>query len=319
MEKILSDLLQIDLILIGIVPLIYVLSVSLMGRAIKKQQEEEESSNKRHIDDLAESFEVANKSYRDVNRIADAKKILDDIVQEDKKYKTKIKEIHKKYDKLSLNGIVTPLLWFIIAFCVIILTKGILLKHNTVVKGFDIVILILLIIIGIIIKGIYEQYQIMKIIQEVAYPADEAYMKMTVDAFRKALTEHEKEKSPNLVLTFTKPPPFAIAKGNTLKIEFELALNKGEPARNAQVHFYAPPGFDFPSITNKWPQDNNFIIPNAITITAKFKEPILMGIRYSREIEIKVPDTPGRYELRYRLVCEKFASDENIPFTVIVT
>jgi len=325
MEKFISGLLQLSLLLMGIVPLIYVLTVSLLGRAIKRRKEEEESQISKRDKELKIELEAENKTYQKIletkqhAQIKEAKENLDKIIKKNEASKEEIKKIGKTYGKLSLQGSIVPFFWFTLSFITVLLAQGLLLNQFVTTKAIGIIYGLFTIACIFIIIGLIKQYQIMQVVQEVAYPAEEALMQMTVDAFKQAIAENEESKRPVLKLNFDETtPPFQIAKNTNFTIKFNIELLQGDPAHHTQVCFHAPQGFDFPNNKSKWTQTKNFDIPNALTTNKPFNEPICQGLQYTSELEITTPDKPGKYTLLYSLTSEKFKSDK-IPFIVNVT
>jgi ABC-type multidrug transport system fused ATPase/permease subunit len=325
MEKFLDSLLHLSLVLIGIVPLIYVLTVSLLGRAIKKQKEEQESHSKIRDEELEIELGNENKIYQEILKTKDQAKIkqakddLDKIIKRNEASKEERIKIGKKYGKLSIQGSIIPFFWFVLSFVTVLIAQGLLMNQVVTIRAIWVIYGLFTIAVIFIIIGLIKQYQIMRVIQEVAYPAEEALMQMTVDAFKQALTEHDELTKPLLMLFFSpQKPPFTVPHSTNYTIKFKVRLERGDIAYNSLVSFYAPPAFDF--ITHKITviQSNGFLIPNAITAEVQTRSPLLKKNNYEYDIEIKTPDQPGQYKLIYRLECEKFTG-EFVPLFINVT
>jgi hypothetical protein len=93
----------------------------------------------------------------------------------------------------------------------------------------------------------------LRAIEDISITSEEAALKRTVQAFKRAEKELEEERKPKLLLTFLDPtPPIQTKPGEAVGIRFHIDLTKGDIAEQATVTFFAPPGFDFLTENTDW-------------------------------------------------------------------
>lgn len=283
MEKIFDGLSALILVLIAIPPVIWVISISFLGQAIKITQEaikKKQEENKKLLEKLRKEAEtkLAEAETKGEEQVEKAQQALNERDKEIKRSKKDIKITKRKYSYLAVTqGIVIPFSLFLSALVIIWLRSY--YQDNILSLSLALVSILLL-----ITTGIYQIYLTMKLIEDIA-----------------------QRTQPILELEFKPPPPFEMFQSSTCNIEINIALKQAEVARSASAMFFIPKGFDYVNEKVKWNQDQNCDIPEALTISRKW-DTILPNIFQIDNIIIKAPNKPSEYALGYSLQCEGFSS-----------
>ncbi len=305
------------LALLAIVATLFVLAVSLLGRAIKMASEEQEKAAKQQKDDTEKEIARIQKQITKARKtgqldIEDLEKSLKQMRKQDKKYERALKRIKEKPRFLKARwGVLIPGAFFIAS----IIFSGLAL--NLVGSAFIASLWlwgVALVTIGV---GTYLICQSLIVIEGVAITSEETAIARQAEQLKTALREVEEEKKPKLELIFEdRQPPFHIEAGAQMTIKFSLSLIQGDIARKPIVMFLAPPGFDFPgSLT--WSQSKDRALVGGHITTQLELEECRRGISPMRSIIVKAPSDQGSFSLRYRLTCESFDSGYE-EFEVIV-
>jgi len=148
--------------------------------------------------------------------------------------------------------------------------------------------------------------------------SEEMARKKAIEISKSALAEYEETKRPKLKLYFRgKTPPFHFEKDFTVGIKFAVTLTQGDVARETEVMFFAPEGFDFPDVFT-WKQGKSSKdFPGYLTTRTTWDKSLKRGISYRDSLSLKTPSEAGEFTLEYRLFCEGFASKRE-KFEVIV-
>lgn len=303
--------------LLAIVVTIFVFASSLLGRAVeaaaRKQAElqaEKEQSMERQISEAQKELDKARKTA-EFNK---AKKFLDDLEKEKKRFEKESKAIQRGYSVFGVGGgVVYPGLCFLA--CLIL--SGLAWSLASAGLGFWLGRLwfpgtpclwgIALISMAC---GIHRLYFSLKKIQEVAITSEEAALKRTVEAFKIAQKELEDQRKPKLALVFKdKKPPFDVEANSTVEIKFAVGLVQGDVARKPEIWFFIPQGFAFVNSNlshTRNQQSSTFEYPNYLGIKFDPSKDYKLGVDYMVELSLKMPPEKGSFTLAYQLICEGF-------------
>lgn len=297
---------------------VFVLAVSLLGRAISLAIGAQDKVNKENRKADAEKIEEIQgelEKAKTENRLLDIKRLGKDI--NSLKWKRwiknwKIKWIQAKPELLgSVWGAFIPGAFFLasIIFSIFAIFNG---------SGTPEISPYMWIAIATTGIGICFVCLSLKVIGEVARTSEEVAFKRDVDMFETSLKQFEEEKRPQLDFQFRDElPPLSVKADSEITIKYGVALNKGEYADDVRVAFFLPKGFGFPDAkTTIQPLDHN-ITPGYITAHNEHGDPILAGIRQVTSLRIKVTSKAGKYKAYYRVFC-KGAVGEYEGFEIVV-
>ncbi len=310
---------QIGVIAASIVPLIWVLGVAFLGKAIEKGKKSSQEKTKKDLTKIKKQFEKAEKDFKEAKKTAESSKIekaqksLAQISKQKQKSQKNLQRIKKKYELLTINkAVVIP---FFGSVALIILGK--IIEINSLGLNIRAVILIVsAITLFLLFKRIFG---IMGLIQELSIPSEEASFKQMAEALKYALAEHKKEKEPEVKLDFTTSFPRQAKVSEEIKVEFKLILTKGKFLEDTEVWFFAPPGFDFSGGSRKWHQNKDHDIPNALTTNVEIGN-MQKGMSDPAEITIIIPGNPGKYPMIYCIYGKGYYSgDVHIEDAFVVT
>ncbi|GAI11091.1 unnamed protein product, partial [marine sediment metagenome] len=104
---------------------------------------------------------------------------------------------------------------------------------------------------------------------------------------------------------------------STVEIKFVVSLTQGDIARDVEVYFFAPEGFNFPNIFTWKQRKSRKDLPGYLTGSVAWDKSLKRGINYRESLSLKTPSEVGEFTLTYRLFCEGFEG-EHKEFEVIV-
>jgi ABC-type multidrug transport system fused ATPase/permease subunit len=288
--------------LIAIVATVFVLAVSLLGRAIEKASEEQEEEVRKQSSEFDETIAGLQQKLKEAKKsktIESIQKELDEYVRKKRKAEKDLKRISQRYRLLTVKGTVLyPGMFFLISLVLAGAARytvtGSLILVTNILWGLALLSLI---------WGCYRIYQCLKVVENVAITTEQAQLEKTIQAFELALERHEESKLPELKLIFKgKEPPFSFKAGVEENIDFKIVFEQGDVAKGAEAWFFAPEGFEFPrSIT--WRQSSDYSIPNALT-TKVILGDLRSWFKCENRVAIKTPSKGGEYSLGYRLYCD---------------
>lgn len=301
--------------LLAIVVAIYVLSVTQIGKSAELSSEkqhnrivERKNLATKQIERLQKQLDEA----KEIGQIDEAKlrNALAESQAEIEIYETGITRLRERTLLLERKGaIVWPGSSFLatIVFSVAAIAT----------IGINSIIPLALWIFGIfsLTLGIYRVYLTLGALQEVTIASRDSIDRLP-EAVKKALTDIELERKPELGLSFLgEQPPFHFKSGQQSIVILKISLDKGDVARNICTFLACPPGFKFPNNPLCAPpspkpyNDYNCILWEHDSITA--------GVFVRIAVPIQAPDTPGDYDAIYMMSCEGFHTDW-IPIEIIV-
>lgn len=295
---------------------VFVLAVSLLGRAIRLSVEEQERAEKdRKKDTESEIKKIQDKleQAKAAGRVdvGDLSQSLQDLERKDSKHKWKLRWIKIKPKLLKVSwGALIPGAFFLTA----IVLSALALYW---VREATIASIYMWLAVASMLIGICFVCLTLKVIEGVAVTSEEISLLRQKDILKTALKEHEEEKRPKLALQFEeKQPPFHIKAGEQMTIEFGLHFVQGEIARKLGAYIFAPSGFEFPG-KHTWVQGKHVgEVTEHVTTGFEYGD-CTSGIAPARNLIIKAPSKTGKFKLKYKIVCEGFDGDIE-KFNVVV-
>ncbi len=286
---------------------VFVLAVSLLGRAISMAIEAQDKVNKEHSKADTEKMEEIQgelKQAKTENRLPDIKRLGKAVSS--LKWKRwiknwKLKWIQAKPKLLgSVWGAFIPGAFFLASAIISILA---ILKAS----GTPAISPYMWIVIATMTIGICFVCLSLKVIGEVARSSDEVAFRRDVDVFETSLRKFEEEKRPKLKFHFIgKLPPFHVKADSEITIRYGVSLIEGWEAEDVHIAFFLPKGFGFPGKETISQPLNHSVLPEYITVNTQFEEGILSGARVVDDIRIKVTSKADKYEAYCRVFCKGF-------------
>jgi hypothetical protein len=316
--------------LLAIVVTVFVLAVSLLGRAMeaaaKREQEklaERRESNAKEMAAIKKEIEKAEAKGEIPKGLIRKLKKLE---KRDKKFEKELGKIRKAPEPLTVKGgVVLPGVSLLVA----LILNGVAWYFSWYLSTFSIFydiplpfgiaiwidpVFIWIVSLVAILYSIFRIYKSLRAVERVAITSEEAALKKTVEAFKMAQKELEEEKKLKLEMRFEDArPPFTVKAKSEMLIKINVGVTKGDVARNAVVAFWAPSVFKFPDSPESLPSGN---YPSCVSTSISLGDIIRPAWR-TRRIKLKVPSQPSSYTMAYRLFCEGFDSDYQ-EFEVIV-
>ncbi len=294
--------------LLAIVITIFVFAVSLLGRAMEAAAKSEREKLAERKEDNARAMaaikEEIEKAEGQIPKGLIRK--LKRLEKRDRRFERELAKIRKAPELLTVKGGIVPTAASLLG--VLILSGGAWYLSN--IPIFIGIIPVLIWVLGLvaIVYSILRICQCLRVIEGVAITSEEAALKRTIDAFKIAQKELEEERKPELELYFKKaPPPFQMKAESEMVIKFSVGISRGDIARNASVVFWAPSGFEFPGSVAQLPTTYK---KYASYVSTKIElEDIIRPIITNRQVKLKAPPQPQRYQIAYKLYCEGFFSE----------
>lgn len=317
MESIYQLTFFLALALLAIVITVFVLAVSLLGRAVKMSSKEQEKAAKEQKDTTEKEIVKIEKEITEARKtgqlnIEQLENRLKQMRKQDKKYERALRHIKAKPKFLRARwGALIPGAFFV----------GSIILSGLAVNLLDSAFIASLCLWGVALitigTGIYLICQSLIVIEGVAITSEETAFVREAEVFKTALRELEEEKKPKLAFLFVdKQPPFHIGSGEELEVEFDIFLIQGTIAKKPEVAIFAPPSFDFPGRETWLQPEGKKAVGGHITTKLEFED-LRTESTQPAEITIRVPSDTGEFTLKYRLSCEGFDSDYE-EFEVVV-
>lgn len=304
--------------LLAIVITVFVLAVSLLGRAIKMAAEEQEKTAKEQKDATENEIvkiESEIKTARETGElnIKQLENRLRQMKRQQKKHERRLKQIEGRPRLLrAKSGAIIPGIFFLASSVFSGVALGLVGNAFATSLCFWSVAIIT---IGL---GVYLICQSLRVIERVAITSEETALMREKETFKTALREFEEEKKPTLEFRFRgQRPPFHVKAASEIKLEFAVAVERGDVADNVYVGFYLPPGFSFPGRQPLMQNGEHPTMPNFVSARVDYGTPIVSGAEIANELVIKAPPEPGQFEAYYRVMCRGFTG-ENDKFEIVV-
>jgi uncharacterized membrane protein YhiD involved in acid resistance len=300
MDTVFEALLFIAIGLLGINITIFVLAVSLLGRAIKislQEQKDVQEKAKKEIDDKIEEA----KNTPDVEG---RQKYIEELTRIQQQHQKKLNWIKTKPTFLQVNGGgLVPAVSFLISIVFCILARYSLSQN----PNDSSVIVLLCGTILFILVGIFITYLILKVIESVAVTSDETAFVREAEALKKAMIEVEDAKKTELRLDFShSKPPFKIKINSETEISCDLFVKKGYSAKNPEIVFWIPKEFSIIRGLEPIPTRNSRY-PDYVSFCKSFTD-FIRPFGRNVQFTIKAPSTFGVFHGVYRISCEGFVS-----------
>lgn len=294
--------------LLAIVATLFVLAVSLLGRAVRLSTEEQkkaEETRKGENEDEIKKMQIKLDQAKDEGQlnIADLEKSLKEMRKQAKKYECAIKRIEKKPRFLKARwGVLFPGVSFIAS----IIFSGLAL--NLLSSAFIASLCLWVIALVAIAFGIYLICQSLMVIEGVAITSEETAFVREAEALKTSLRKFEDERKPELEFSFSDAqPPFRMAAESEIVIKFHLSVTGGDVAKDATVFVTAPLSFEFPDTPAGLPPKGYEGLTNYISTQIELGN-ILKGLYREGTVKLKAPSEPKKYNLFYSYLCEGYGS-----------
>lgn len=297
----------LSIVLLAILITLFVLAVSLLGRAVRISIDEQEkaeqaslSRSQSEIQDLSKQFKKAEKSHiqPDIDRI---QKSIKKIKWSQRFSKIKLRWICIKPKFLGVPlGVILPGSLFLVS--IVTSTLAIYFEsssHNTALSLWYISLIT-------VIMGMINILLTLRVTQSVAITSDEISYLRQKELMKSALIEVEEVKTPSLEFSFSdENPPFDIGADQQKNIDFHIHLTKGYPARNIGVMFFVPEGFGFPGHTTHKQPISVQTVAGLLSASVNF-DYCTTSFDPASSINIKAPSNQGAYKAWYKVGCDRF-------------
>lgn len=287
-----STLISINIALIAAALTVFVISVTFLGRAIKKATDAKIEAQKKQEAESEQSIKMAEKNLKN-KKPEEARKELDILRSKNRKLEQKTEAEIERYQSLTAKKCVFyPSLCFTISITLSVLSGN--MTSNSIVE-------ILLFVTSILILSLGAYFISMPIIVvgEIAKESDEVNQRSMVDAFKTALVEHENEKKPSFIIKLRNSEPIKINKNDKFTVTGLLYLEKGY-AESVDYKLFFPEKFKaLNSNVNLAKQPPNFIFPEYIS-TCIISRKLYPNCWYVFDFEFVAPNTSGKFEFAYQ-------------------
>ncbi|MFC1992076.1 hypothetical protein ACFLVC_05095 [Chloroflexota bacterium] len=308
-ETTLASLFQItfylSLALLAILITVFVLAVSLLGRAIRislDEQKKTEQEQQEQASALYESIEgklnIAKEEGKGPN-IDSLTKSLREAKKQMKKHGRRLIWIRWKPKFLKTSwGIFIPGSFFIAS---IVFSALSLQFQTSPTMSLSLWILSLI----TMFSGVALICLILKVIESVAVTSDETSFIRQKEMMVSALTEVEEGKKPSFVLQFGETLPIDIKSDEVSTIHLYIQLTKGSIARKPKAMFFLPEGFEAPNNKTIVQRDHIPTIGGLLSFDIDFID-CTKAFSPSGQIVLKAPSTKGAYTIFYKVGSEEF-------------
>ncbi|MEK7281957.1 MAG: hypothetical protein AAB037_06390 [Chloroflexota bacterium] len=305
--------------LLVIIITVFVLSVTLLGRALESARVAAKEAHQKEKENLVNSLTQLEQRLKAAEQkgdlIEDIKRQIEEHEKERKAIEKKAKTALRDFELLKVRGCVLyPGVLLLFASALATGARLIDSTTDTAIFTFDLSGIALaiwalwLLSAATLLGGLFRIYEVLEVIEKVAVTGGEAQFQKQVEALKMALYQHEEGKRPVLEFEFIDNQlPFTLKPGIEGEVRYHVRLTQGDVAHNTEVWFYAPKGFDFTG-KDTWHQEEDFVPSRALTCKEVIAT-MLRGIWQRRTLKIKPPTEEDEYLLSYRLFCEGFQSD----------
>lgn len=330
--RLLGDTLSnIALLLIGVIITIFVLSVTLLGKAAKISRETKAETEQKSRQEFEKHIELLRQKIKNKPDDIGGLKEEIEILETKRDYaRNVVVELDRKYNALGLKeSVLIPGGLFLMS--ILFSNWVILVGRNIIWHSASFFIALASLSFGVQ-KIIFSLQSVQEFslntkdedqIKQNKPKQTQNQSKQIRDALVKALRVVEESKEPKPYITFKEDPPFLFKPNTEGVIKFEVNLKKtgNIEAKNVDAWFMFSPEIEILESTNysaPFKQGPTHLIPNANTIIYKFdvvrKHTTTNGI-------IKIKTTaPGIFKLRYKVECDGHGepSSSNMEIGIIV-
>lgn len=317
MESVYQNTFWFVVALLAVLLPLYVLAVSLLGRAIgiarglkRKIAAEQANRAKAETEEAARELQNGDtKAARD--RLNSAEK-------EEKQATKELKQVDKRYNLLSLRCCVIIPGALLLTAAVLSAVAESLASDATNLGALSWIALFSWVLSLLFIAlAASRLIRALSVVQEVSLASEETALRRTTEALKTALSELEDEKRPELDLMWWDPvPPIHVSSSGEFQVKYGLVLTKAEVARSVLESLFVPPGFELPGEKPLIQEIDAQEVAGYKTAERRAST-CLAGSRWLVAFRVKAAEEPGTYTLYNRLCCEGFQG-ELVPFEVVV-
>ena len=300
---------------------LYVLAVSLLGRAIgiaKSQERKNRIAQQERAEAVTAEAKEALTEALDVGKNKELRTQLKRAENDEKKATRQTRRVSKRYGLLRL--------WPCVGFPGILLASAAILSAAACGFGSPsagiggqnwLSTLFWGVSLALIVAAVARLYLALRIVQEVSLSSDEIAMQRNVEALKAALIAFEEEKRPELKLDWLDPTlPLSAEASSDIRLAYAVALTRGEVARTTSVFVYAPPGFEFPGKRATPQLPNHPVVPDYIMHESTIGD-VLNAVKRRSGVTLKCCKEAGQFKLYYQIICEGFSTSyEEIPIEI---
>jgi len=292
--------------LLAIIVAVYVLAVSLLGRAIEEAGREKRQILQKEAEELDDQIKKMREELAHTEAavaMEEIKRKLNEYGKNRSKTQKALKRADEKYRPLAVTGsVLWPGAFFVLA---LLLAGGARYTTTTATMTWAASVLWGL-SLPLLAYGGYLVYQSLRVIQNVAITSEETQQKKMVEALRTALGLHDESKRPIVELRFEEGlTPLKITKGSVVELHMTLGLERGDVARNVEVFFMSKEAFEFPDSSTWYRSKQLAFLPGALSTKVKFGD-IISNMSYHESLKVKPPPQAGNFRLWYISCCEGF-------------
>lgn len=307
MESVYQNTFWFAVTLLAVLLPVYVLAVSLLGRAIGIAREEKrriaaDQEQQAKLETSAAAKELSEGQ-------ADAARTRLNLANKEEQEATKrLAKVDKRYNLLTLKCCVIIPGALLLAGAALSAAAG-SLGSDASATASTFWLSVSLWILSLVLVGValFRLIHALLVVEEVSLSSDEIAMRRNVDALKTALLAIEEEKRPELTLEWPEDaPPFKVNAGDEINIAFAARLSKGEVARNVSVFLLVPPGFQFPGKAAIRQRANHPIAPDYLLHESR-KYDVLANVARIDTMTVKCCEETGWYKFYYQIACEGFS------------
>lgn len=311
--------LYLSLVLLAIVITVFVLAVSLLGRAVRisseeqqKAEQERQERNQTQLGKIQGKLDTA-KAHDKRPDIESLTKSLRELQKQIKKHERELAWILWKPKLLKARwGVFVPGSLFLFST----VFAGLALSFQT---SYNLSLSLWILSVISLLSGITLISLILRVIEGVAVTTDETAFIRQKEILKAALIEFDESSKPIIAFEFRgQKTPFTIDAGSQKTFSFALALTQGDTGRKPQVLFFAPTGFEFPGQSIHVQLSDVQDVGGLNTGLVRFLDDLSRGLTSQANIVIKAPLEKGTYDLWYAVYCEQYQGS-NVKFKLKVT
>ncbi len=139
------------------------------------------------------------------------------------------------------------------------------------------------------------------VVQEIALTSDEVSLKQMASAVKQALLDAEAARAPEVALEWAHgEPPFEVEAGKELALEFYLSLDQGTEAK-VRPWILVPPEFTYKGKSRTGAQRAEPYKGHRIIFCGDNERTLVPGMRTAYTEAVVAPEKPGDYTLRWTI------------------
>jgi len=306
MESVYQNTFWLIVALLAVLLPLYVLAVSLLGRAIGIAREQKlaiaAEQEKSAIAETKEAASELGKGETDA-----ARERLNLAKKEEEKATKRLKKVDKRYNLLTLRCCVIVPGAFLVVAAVLSAVAGSLGSGLTGLSALFWIAVsswtLSLVFVGVAVSRLIRA---LFVVQEVSLSTDELTLKRTTEALKTALLEAEEAKRPEVEFMWRcAETPVRVKRSETFEIEHTCRVSRGDVARTISVGIHVPPGFGFKEGMTVVQDADHAVVPS-YTTTAVYEAVLTRGRTVVRKTKIVAPDEDGEHTIFGQVNCEGF-------------